>query len=88
MVSREQVECLALISRKESFTESRKGNEEESRCNKACIYDKMEEVQVFLLDGLYLLDKLRNKIEVLKIGEGFKLLCEIKKGNPGHIQNI
>ena len=65
-----------------------KGEEEDGICNKACKYDKMEEAQAFLLDGLHLLNKVRNKIEVFKTGEDFKLSCEIKNGIPGHIQNI
>lgn len=43
-----------------------KGEEEGDRFNKACKYDKMEEAQVFLLDGLHFPNEVRGTIGRIK----------------------
>lgn len=65
-----------------------KGEEDEGGCSKACGHDKREEIKVFLVDGLPLLNKVRGRVEVLKNGESSKLLHEIKISNLGHLQEI
>lgn len=55
-----------------------KGEEDEGGCSKVCGYDKREEIKVFLVDGFLFRNKVRGRVEVLKNGESFKLLREIK----------
>lgn len=63
------------------------GAEGEGRCSKTGGYDKRLEVEVFLLVGLQLPKKVRGRVvELKKTGEDFQWLCEIRRGDLGHIQ--
>lgn len=51
------------------------------------MYDNEEEVKLFLIDGLRLLETVRGGAGVLqKSSEGFELVREIERGSLGHMQ--